>query len=154
MKIQKSPLVMNACWRFVVLCAIWYHLYNLKNVKNIQGGALILVQLQDQPATLLKLALLRGCFSRFKLNKWYQIAQRITFLSLLLESDTFNRTQIECSGWRYTSFARGIHVYVCRDNPFSYYNPSNSSLVLLSQYAFHLLSLYIRKLICFQKCIC
>ena len=101
---------MNASWPFVVRCAIWYHLYNLKNVKNILGGALILVQLQDQPATLLILALLRGCFSRFKLNKWYQIAQRITFLSLLLESDTFNRTQIECSGFREKPL-QALHVH-------------------------------------------
>ena len=39
-------------------CAIWYHLYNLKNVKNTHGGVLILVK-------LLKLTLLQGCFSRF-----------------------------------------------------------------------------------------
>ena len=25
-------------------CAIWYHLYNLKNVKNIHGGVLLLVK--------------------------------------------------------------------------------------------------------------
>ena len=28
--------------------AIWYHLYNLKNVKNIHGGVLILVKLQAE----------------------------------------------------------------------------------------------------------
>ena len=44
----------------VMRCAIWYHLYNLKNLKNADGGVLILV-----PATLLKLTLLCGCFSRF-----------------------------------------------------------------------------------------
>ena len=27
-------------------CAIWYHLYNLKNVKNTHGGVLISVKLQ------------------------------------------------------------------------------------------------------------
>ena len=27
----------------VMLCAIWYHLYNLKNVKNTHGGVLLLV---------------------------------------------------------------------------------------------------------------
>ena len=27
-------------------CAIWYHLYNLKNLKSTRGGALILVKLQ------------------------------------------------------------------------------------------------------------
>ena len=36
-------------------CAIWYHLYNLKDMKNTHGGVLI----------LLKLTLLHGCFSRF-----------------------------------------------------------------------------------------
>ena len=28
------------------LCEIWYHLYNLKNVKNTHEGMLILVKLQ------------------------------------------------------------------------------------------------------------
>ena len=27
-------------------CAIWYHFYNLKNMKNTNGGVLILVKLQ------------------------------------------------------------------------------------------------------------
>ena len=30
----------------MVRCAIWYHLYNLKNVENTHGGVLILVKLQ------------------------------------------------------------------------------------------------------------
>ena len=30
----------------VMLCTIWYHLHNLKNVKNTHGGVLILVKLQ------------------------------------------------------------------------------------------------------------
>ena len=30
----------------VMRCAIWYHLYNLKNVKNTHGGVLLLVKLQ------------------------------------------------------------------------------------------------------------
>ena len=32
--------------KYVMRCAIWYHLYNLKNVKNTHGGVLILVKLQ------------------------------------------------------------------------------------------------------------
>ena len=36
-------------------CTIWYHLYNLTNVKNTNGGVLLLV----------KVALFHGCFSRF-----------------------------------------------------------------------------------------
>ena len=43
-----------------MLCAIWYYLYNLRNVKNTYGGVLLL-----KPATLLKVTVLHGCFSRF-----------------------------------------------------------------------------------------
>ena len=46
-------------------CAIWYHLYNLKNVKNSHGGVLILTRFRLKPATLLKLTLLHWYFSRF-----------------------------------------------------------------------------------------
>ena len=31
---------------YVMFCAIWYHLYNLKNMKNTHGGVLHLVKLQ------------------------------------------------------------------------------------------------------------
>ena len=34
---------------YVVRCATWYHLYNLKNMKNTHEGVLILVKLQDSP---------------------------------------------------------------------------------------------------------
>ena len=44
--------------------AIWYHLYNFKNVKIIHGGVLLLVKWL-KPATLLKVTLLDGCFSLF-----------------------------------------------------------------------------------------
>ena len=30
----------------MMLCVIWYHLYNLKNVKQTDGGVLLLVKLQ------------------------------------------------------------------------------------------------------------
>ena len=46
-------------------CAIWYHLYNIKNVKKTHGGVLLLVKLQ--PATLLKLTLPMGVFYVFKI---------------------------------------------------------------------------------------
>ena len=56
-------------------CTIWYHLSNLKNVKNAHGGVLILVKLQAEakintPSWVF--------FTFFKLDKWYQIAQRTT----------------------------------------------------------------------------
>ena len=44
----------------VILCAIWYHLYNLKNVKKQSWRGFTLV-----PPTLLKVILFHGCFSRF-----------------------------------------------------------------------------------------
>ena len=40
---------------YVIFCAIWHNLCNLKNVKNTHGGALLLV----------KVTLLHGYFSRF-----------------------------------------------------------------------------------------
>ena len=59
-------------------CTIWYHLYNLKNMKNIHGGVLLLVQAEacnftnsNTPPWMF--------FTFFKLYKWYQIAQRITY---------------------------------------------------------------------------
>ena len=49
-----------------MLCAIWYHFYNLKDVKNTHGGVLLLVKSQ-------------GVFFTFlKLYKWYQITQSRT----------------------------------------------------------------------------
>ena len=39
----------------VMRCAIWYHLYNLKNAENTQGGVSLLV----------KVTLLHECLSRF-----------------------------------------------------------------------------------------
>ena len=44
----------------MLLRAIWYYLYNLKNVKNTHGGVLLL-----GPGTLLKVILLYECFARF-----------------------------------------------------------------------------------------
>ena len=39
---------------YVMFCAIWYHFYNLRNVKNTHGRVLLLVKLQAKPTTLLK----------------------------------------------------------------------------------------------------
>ena len=33
---------------YVMLCTIWYHLYNLKSVKNTHRGELLLVKLQAE----------------------------------------------------------------------------------------------------------
>ena len=65
----------NSSW-YVMHYAIWYHLYNFKNSKNTNGGVLLLVKLQaitksNTPPWVF--------FTFFKLYKWYQIAQRITY---------------------------------------------------------------------------
>ena len=39
---------------YMMRCAIWYHLYNLKNVQNTHGGVLILVKLQATASTFAK----------------------------------------------------------------------------------------------------
>ena len=65
-------------------CAIWYHLYNLKNVKNTREGVLVLVKLQAEACKFTKINTAPWMFSTFfKLYKWYQIAQHITYIQLL-----------------------------------------------------------------------
>ena len=55
---------------YAMLRSVWYHLYNLKNVKNVQGEAYNFTKCNTPP----------WMFSKFfKLYKWYQIAQRITY---------------------------------------------------------------------------
>ena len=37
-----------------MLCAMWYHLHNLKNVKNSHGGVLLLLKLQAVACNIAK----------------------------------------------------------------------------------------------------
>ena len=64
----------------VMRCTICYHLDNLKNVKNTHRGVLILVKLQALACNFTKINT-PPCvfFTFFKLCKWFQIAQRITY---------------------------------------------------------------------------
>ena len=39
---------------YVTLCAIWYHFYSLKNVKNSHGRVLLLVKLQAEACNYIK----------------------------------------------------------------------------------------------------
>ena len=50
---------------YVMRCAIWYHLYNLKNVKKIHGGVLILVKLQAESCNFTKIKTPPGVFLTF-----------------------------------------------------------------------------------------
>ena len=61
--------------KFVMFCAIWCHLFNLKNVKNTHGRVLLLVKVQAK--SLQRYSLLKVntppwvFFTFFKLYKWY-----------------------------------------------------------------------------------
>ena len=46
--IPKMPTLWSSEVNNVMRCAIWYHLYNLKNVSSTHGGVLILVKLQAE----------------------------------------------------------------------------------------------------------
>ena len=55
--------------------AIWYHFYNLENVKNSHGEELLLVKLQALICNFTKSKTpLWVLLTLFKLYKWYQIA--------------------------------------------------------------------------------
>ena len=61
-------------------CAIWYNLYNLKNVKNTHGGVLLLAKLQAKGCSFTKSSTPPWVFfTFFKLYKWYQIMQNISY---------------------------------------------------------------------------
>ena len=46
MSLLEQMTIAFSCW-IVMRFAIWYHLYNLNNMKNIHGVVLLLVKLQD-----------------------------------------------------------------------------------------------------------
>ena len=50
-------------WRVVMRCTIWYHLYNLKNVKNIYDRVLLLVKLQTYQCDFLSFFLTQALFN-------------------------------------------------------------------------------------------
>ena len=47
-RFKETGAIMSTQVIYVVRCAIWYHLYNLKNVKDTHGEVLILVKLQAE----------------------------------------------------------------------------------------------------------
>ena len=55
---------------------ICYHLHIFKNVKNTHEGVLLLVKLQAEACPWV-------LYPFFKLQKWYQIAQRATYVEII-----------------------------------------------------------------------
>ena len=41
-------------WSYEMRCAIWYHLYNSKNVENTHGGGLLFEKLQAEACNVTK----------------------------------------------------------------------------------------------------
>ena len=66
---------------YQIICAIWYHLYNLKNIKNTHGGVLLLVKLQAEACNVTESKTRPWVFFKIsKLYKWYQIEQSGSFI--------------------------------------------------------------------------
>ena len=64
-----------------MLCAIWCHLYNSKNVRNTHGGVLLLVKLQGEACNFTQNNTLPCVFFTFlRLYKWHQIAQSVSYV--------------------------------------------------------------------------
>ena len=64
----------------VILCVIFYHVYNLKNMKNTHGEVFFLVKVQYSAFNFNKNSTrLWVYFTFFKLCKWYQIAQSFSY---------------------------------------------------------------------------
>ena len=81
---------------FTMFCAIWYHLYNLKNVKNTHGGVLLLVKLQANLQVTKSNTPPLVFFTFFKLYKWYQIAQRITWIATFIRRKLQQKNNWDC----------------------------------------------------------
>ena len=65
---------------YVVRCAIWYHLHNLKNTKKTHGAVSILVKVKASAYNFIKINTPPWVFfTLFKLHKGYQIAQRTIY---------------------------------------------------------------------------
>ena len=80
------PIVPWEARLIVVLCAIWYHSYNLKNVKNTHGR-------------VLHLALLHGCFLRF-LNCAHGTKLRNAPLIVLVRDKYHLKTSLKVGNFR------------------------------------------------------
>ena len=69
-------LVASLIFLYVMLCMIWYLLYNLKNVKHTHGGVLLLV-INTLPWVF---------FTLFKLHKWYGIGRSVSYFDKLQQT--------------------------------------------------------------------
>ena len=83
-------------------CAIWYHLYNLKNVKNTHGGVLKACNFtkSNTPPWVF--------FTFFGLYSWYQIPQNITNINRIQYFVIHSCVQFH-STWRIFNFGTNVN---------------------------------------------
>ena len=62
---EKKILYLDLVFAYEMLFAIWYHLYNLKTMKDTHGGVLFLVTLQAKACNFTKSNILQRFFSHF-----------------------------------------------------------------------------------------
>ena len=85
---------------YLMLFVIWYYLYDLKNMENTHGGVLLLVKLLASSRIFTKsITHPRMFFMFFKLYKWYQITQNVSYF-YFLQLTEFLRTLIQLI-WHY-----------------------------------------------------
>ena len=71
----------------VIFRMIWYHLHNLKNMKNTHEQMLLLLKLQALACNFTKSNIPPWVFfTFFKLYKWCQIAQSISYTKIFIHS--------------------------------------------------------------------
>ena len=76
----------------VMVCAIWYHLYNFKNVKNTHLVVLLLGKLHAEACNFTKSNTPQWVFyTFFKLYKLYQIAQSVSYMGGEVRNISFSK---------------------------------------------------------------
>ena len=93
----------------VMFCAIWYHLYTLKNVKNTHECYCNFTKSNTPPWVF---------FTFLKLYRWYQIAQRVTYGLLLIWSLT-----------NLTLLVKIVEIIFCYSTLYQAYLPSLKKLM-------------------------
>ena len=102
-----------------MLFANQYHLYNLKNVKSIHGGVLVLEKLQASTCTFTKINFLHGCFSRClicangaKVSK----ASNLIKLGQVFQINALELLAVEILNFPNTNRKSTITIYLQMDN--------------------------------------
>ena len=128
-----------------MLCAIWYHLCNLKYLKNTHGGVFLLVKLQTLACNFTKSNTPSWVFfTFFKLNGWYQIAQCIIYRK---QSIYFHCKPLDWFPYEWNveiKYAKSVHSNCWYpDTLESCLQEQASDLIFFSSYSANILRVYL-----------